>query len=72
MRLAGSTDVIRGSVVAAYATRYLELIEGPHGDIVGQTWRTKMRVREIRERNKPPRKVYTLIGLLEKIEKGDE
>lgn len=70
MRLVGADDIIKGSVAAAYASPYLERIEAPHGDIVGQTWRTRMRIREIRERNKPPRKIYTLIGLLERIQKG--
>jgi hypothetical protein len=70
MRLEGSGEVIKGTVAGRYAETYLELIEGPHGDISGQKWRARMRIREVRERNKPPRKLYTLIGLLERIEPG--
>lgn len=68
MRLVGSDEVVKGAVAAAYAARYLELIEGPHGDLSGRKWRMKMKIREIRERNKPPRKLYTLIGLLEPLD----
>lgn len=68
MRLSGTDEVIKGVVAAAYASRYLEMIEAPHGDIVGRLWRTKMRIREVRERNKPPRKLYALIGLMEQVE----
>ncbi len=69
MRLRGSNEIIRGSVAAAFTESYLELIEGPQpqGGIVGRQWRAKMRIREIRERNKPPRKLYYLIGLLEAL-----
>lgn len=66
MKLLGTGEVIRGSVAAALATRWLELIEKPGEKLVGQVWRTKMRVREIRERNRPPRNLYTLLGLVER------
>jgi hypothetical protein len=67
MKLADTGEVIRGAVAAASASKYVELIEGPTGGIVGRTWRVKMRIREVRERNKPPRNLYTLIGLLEQV-----
>lgn len=69
MRLRGSDEVIKGPVAAAVREPYLALIEGPQpeGGIVGRHWRVRMRIREIRERNKPPRKLYYLIGLLEPI-----
>lgn len=60
-------EIIKGTVVAATASKYLQLVEGLEGGIVGRTWRTKMRIREIRERNKPPRTLYSLLGLIEKI-----
>jgi hypothetical protein len=67
MRLLGSGTVISGRVAAAYAPRYLSLIETPDQSPVGKVWRTKMKIREVRERNKPPRNLYTLIGLLDQI-----
>ena len=66
MKLSGSGDVIRGTVVAALATRWLELIEQPNERMVGQTWKAKMRIREIRERNRPPRRLFTLLDLIER------
>lgn len=66
MKLLDSGEVIRGTVATALATRWLELIELPGERLVGQVWRTKMRVREIRERNRPPRSLYALLGLIER------
>lgn len=66
MKLLDSGEVIRGTVSAALATKWLELIELPGEKLVGQLWRTKMRIREIRERNRPPRNLYTLLGLIER------
>lgn len=60
-----SGEVIRGRVVAAYAERYLELIEKQDQEITGRRWRTKMKIREVKERNRPPKKHYTLLGLIE-------
>jgi hypothetical protein len=59
-------EVIRGAVAGSVAARWLELIEQPEERLVGQVWRTRMRVREVRERNRPPRFLYTLLGLLER------
>jgi hypothetical protein len=66
MKLQDSGEVIRGTVAAALATHWLELLELPGERLVGQRWRTKMRIREIRERNRPPRNLYTLLGLIER------
>ena len=69
MRLADSGEIIRGSVASAYARHYLEeLIARPGQEgLIGRRWRAKMKIREIRERNKPPRHLYTLLGLIEPI-----
>lgn len=67
MRLSDTGALIRGTVAARYATEYLTLIERPGDNPVGKDWRVKMRIREIRERNKPPRMTYTLLGLLEEL-----
>lgn len=61
-------QVIKGRVSAEMAQKYVELIEGPDQGIVGRLWRTKMRIREVKERNKPPRKLYLLLGLLQPVE----
>lgn len=66
MKLLDSGEVIRGTVSPALASQWLELIELPGEKLVGQVWRTKMRIREIRERNRPPRNLYALLGLIER------
>lgn len=66
MKLLDTGELIRGSVAAALAARWLELIELPGEKLVGKVWRTKMRIREIRERNRPPRNLYTLLNLIER------
>lgn len=66
MKLLGTSEVIRGTVAAALATKWLELIEMPDEKLVGQVWRTKMKIREVRERNRPLRKLYSLLGLIER------
>lgn len=66
MKLLGTSEVIRGTVAAALATKWLELIEMPDQKLVGQVWRTKMKIREVRDRNRPPRKLYSLLGLIER------
>lgn len=66
MKLSGTEEVIRGTVAVALATRWLELIEQPNERLVGQIWRTRMRIREVRERNRPPRRLFTLLGLIER------
>lgn len=68
MKLLSTNEVIRGTVAASLAARWLELIELPGEKLVGQQWQTKMRIREIRERNRPPRNLYTLLGLIKRIE----
>ena len=66
MKLFDTGEVIKGNVAASLANLWLELIEAPGEKIVGEVWRTRMRIREVRERNRPPRNLYTLIGLLER------
>ena len=68
MKLLESGEIIKGSVSASLATDWLELIEKPGEKFVGEVWRTKMRVREVRERNRVPRTLYTLLGLIERRE----
>ena len=67
MKLTASGEIIKGTVAAGLAVRWLELIELPDQKLVGQVWRTKMKIREIRERNRAPRRLYSLQGLLEPV-----
>jgi len=67
MRLESSGEIIKGSVATAVSPIYLQLIEAPNGGVVGRKWRVKMRTREVRERNKAPRKLFVLLGLLEQL-----
>jgi len=67
MRLAEGAQHIRGTVAHRVAERYLELIEEPGAGPVGRWWRARMKIREIREQNKPPRNLFTLLGLLEEV-----
>jgi hypothetical protein len=60
-------EVIHGSVAADVTHRYHELISDPGTVPVGKRWRVKMRRRQVRERNKPDRNVYTLIGLIREM-----
>jgi len=66
MKLVDTGEVIRGTVAAALASSWFELIERADEKLIGQLWRTKMRIREIRERNRPARNLYTLLGLIER------
>lgn len=66
MKLQDSGKVIKGTVASALATRWFVLIESPEEKLVGQVWRTKMKIREVRERNRAPRLLYSLIGLHER------
>lgn len=68
MRLAEGRQLIGGPVTEACAEHYLELIEQQQGAIVGRWWNALMRIREIRERNKPVRHVYTLVRLAEEAQ----
>lgn len=65
MKLANTSELIKGTVAAGLAVRWLELIELPDQKLVGRVWRTKMKIREIRERNRPKRRLYSLLGLLD-------
>ncbi len=67
LKLSESGAVIKGTVAAGLAVKWLELIERPNQKLVGRVWRTKMKIREIRERNRPPRRLYSLQGLVEQV-----
>jgi hypothetical protein len=60
-------ELIYGTVAGTVSNKYHELISDPGQAPVGRRWRVKMRIRQIRERNKPDRNVYTLLGLLRRL-----
>lgn len=59
---------IRGSVAARVAEQYRTQIDIPGNVLVGRWWRVRMKIREVREPNRPLRRSYTLLGLIEQIE----
>jgi len=63
MKVLASGEVIRGAVAPALASRCLEIIRDPEERLAGEVWRATMRVREIRERDRPARCCFTLLGL---------
>lgn len=66
MRLDETGELIKGSVLAEFTKEIVQ--RGEAGEpLIFKRWRAKVRIREIRERNKPPRRLYTLLGLLERI-----
>lgn len=63
----GSGRWIRGSIGAhcleQLKTQYARVIKS---DVIGNVWRTKMKVREVHERNRNPRLSYILMELIDK------
>ncbi|MGE0357783.1 MAG: hypothetical protein AB7P08_12845 [Burkholderiales bacterium] len=68
MLLEAGHETIRGSVAARVAEQYRAQIEIPGNVLVGRWWRVRMKIREIREPNRPLRRSYTLLGLLEQLD----
>ena len=67
MKLRDNGQVIKGTVSASLAIGWPELMEQQDKKLVGQVWRTKMRIREIKDRKGPPRNLYSLLGLIERL-----
>ena len=65
MKLLESGEVISGSVSPDISKRALESAISATNQLIGKTWRTKMKVREVTERNRSPRNAYTLVALVE-------
>lgn len=68
MRLRDSVEIIKGNVAAQFAADFLGQLESGDEPILGRQWRVKMKIREVAERNKPVRNLYTLVGLLERAD----
>jgi hypothetical protein len=64
LELLDTGETIYGAVAVDLARTYTEQLLG---SVEGRIWRTKMRIREIKRRNRPPRFSYTLLGLLEEV-----
>jgi hypothetical protein len=67
LRRANTGDVIYGNVANEYSRLYLESLQSGPDAVVGKTWKTKMRIREVQELNRPPKFSYTLLGLVEVV-----
>lgn len=67
LRISGTGELIYGSVSQEFTKKGLRQLLTTPGGVLGKTWRTKMNIREVRERNRPPKYSYTLLGLLEEI-----
>jgi hypothetical protein len=63
LQLSETGETIYGSVSPEVSKKHLERL----GDVEGKIWRTRMRIREIKRRNRHPKVTYTLLGLLEEI-----
>ena len=65
--LADTGEVIHGGVAAALTPRYDALLADRETVPIGRKWRVRMRIRRVRELNRPDRSIYTLIGLLDEV-----
>jgi hypothetical protein len=65
MKLSDSGELISGTISQEISKRALDSALASTDQLVGRFWRTKMKVREVTERNREPRNVYTLLALLE-------
>ena len=69
MALYPSGELIRGAVSSVYSTAYLQQLAREGVDAVsGKLWVTRMRIREISEPNREPRRSFVLINLLRLFE----
>lgn len=66
LQLLDTGETIYGSVAADLAKTHTEQLMGK---VEGRVWRTRMRIREIRRRNRAPKLSYTLLGLIEEVRK---
>lgn len=60
-------ETIYGIVSADFSTEHLRDIRDNVDGVVGRKWRTKMRIREVRRQNRPPKLYYTLLGLVRRL-----
>lgn len=67
LRLADTGELIYGSVSQEFTKGLLRDLMAKPSTVLGKLWRTKMNIREVRERNRPPKHSYTLLGLLEEV-----
>lgn len=63
LKLKDSGETIYGQVAVEFSKQHLEALR-TNDDVVGKTWRTKMRIREIRGKNKESKFAYVLLGLV--------
>lgn len=67
LKLRDTGDTIYGVVSSDLSQRYVAWLHDPSENPTGKSWRTKLRIREVRGRQGVTRKTYTLLGLLEQV-----
>jgi len=67
LKLTETGETIYGTVSADLTSSYVASLHDVFGNPIGKVWRTKMRVREVRARQRAPKRTYTLLGLLERV-----
>lgn len=68
LHVLNSNDIVKGNISAECLKEVLGDSTEPPPDVIGKPWRTKMRIREVQERNRPSRVSYTLTKLVERIQ----
>lgn len=67
LRLVATGETIYGAVSADLSKTYVASLHDDLGNPTGKVWRTKMRIREVRARQRPAKLTYTLLGLMEQV-----
>ena len=66
LRRSDTGEIVYGSIAREISNEHLDTMSET-GGVVGKQWRVKVKIREVRERNRRPKLTYTLLGLLEEI-----
>ncbi len=69
--LPGSGEIIYGNVSGEFAKRHLDAVTNM-ADVIGQEWQVRLRSRTISRPSREPQITYTLLGLLERVQRPPE
>lgn len=59
-----SGEMIYGVVSPDYSAEHLGDLRDDVDSVIGKRWKTRMRIREVKRPNRPPRRLFTLLGLV--------